>query len=82
MCLMTAVDPLKESQLGVSILKPKPEPEPELTELLVYSGFRVRFLYMLYFWLWVRVRFLTFKTQIDRITRNRKKLLIYDDIII
>jgi hypothetical protein len=60
------------------------EPEPKLTELLVYSGFRVRvrFLYVLYFGLWVRVRFLTFKTQIDRITRNIKNFLIYDDIII
>jgi hypothetical protein len=58
--------------------------EPEYTELLVYSGFRVRvrFLYVLYFGVWVRVRFLTFKTRIDRITQNIKKLLIYDDIII
>jgi hypothetical protein len=37
---------------------------------------------VLYFGLWVRVRFLSFKTRIDRITRNIKNLLIYDDIII
>jgi hypothetical protein len=57
--------------------------EHELTKLLVYSGFRirvrVRFLYVLYFGVCVRIRFLTFKT---RITQNIKKLLICDGIII
>jgi hypothetical protein len=68
--------------VGVGILKPKTEPEPESTELLVYSGFQIRFLNMLYFGVWVRVRFLTFKTRIDQITWNIKKLLICDGIII
>jgi hypothetical protein len=37
---------------------------------------------VLYFGVWVWVQFLTFKTRIDLIIRNIKKLLICDDIII
>jgi hypothetical protein len=68
--------------VGVGILKPKTESKPEPNPS-VYSGFRVRvrFLYVLYFGVWIRVRFLTFKTRIDLITRNIKKLLICDGII-
>jgi hypothetical protein len=69
--------------LGVDILKPKTEPEPEPSlNRPNYWSIRVfgLFLNILYFGVWVR--FLTFKTRIDRITRNIKKLLICDGIII
>jgi hypothetical protein len=52
------------------------------SELKTNPNIRVRFLYVLYFGVWIRVRLLTFKTRIDLITRNIKKLLICDIIII